>query len=100
MILAFDHSDSNMLEGNGNVWITGYGKLGDGSNIGRFSFKCAFTKDAKAVAVGNDHGMVVKQDGSVWVMGQNVYGQLGAGSNTDQIDFVKVQCIDLWIVWL
>jgi alpha-tubulin suppressor-like RCC1 family protein len=31
------------------------------------------------VAAGNDHNLFLKSDGSLWGMGNNQYGQLGAG---------------------
>ena len=32
-----------------------------------------------AVSAGNEHSLLLKQDGSVWAAGDNFYGQLGAG---------------------
>ena len=34
--------------------------------------------------------MVLKQDGSVWATGWNEFGQLGYGSNVDQMNYVQV----------
>src|SRR5207248_3448233 len=36
-------------------------------------------QDATAVACGDDHNMALKSDGTVWVWGDNSYGQLGTG---------------------
>ena len=36
------------------------------------------------VAAGWQHSAVIKEDGSVWTMGRNAYGQLGDGTETDR----------------
>ncbi|MFA5808813.1 MAG: hypothetical protein WC935_00565 [Thermoleophilia bacterium] len=36
-----------------------------------------------AVSAGDSFAAVVKSDGSVWMCGNNLYGQLGIGNNTD-----------------
>ena len=43
-----------------------------------------------AVAAGDKHSMVLKQDGSVWTAGENIHGQLGDGSTIRRRIFVKV----------
>ena len=45
---------------------------------------------AKAVAAGGRHSMMLKQDGSVWATGYNLYGQLGDGSYECKTIFMKV----------
>ena len=50
----------------------------------------AFLIDAKAVAVGNDHSMALRKDGSVWAAGQNTSGQLCDGSTAAKSEFVEV----------
>ena len=49
-----------------------------------------FSGDAKAVAAGAAHSMVLKKDGSVWATGKNKYGQLGDGTNTNKGSLVIV----------
>ena len=46
--------------------------------------------DAKAVAAGLEHSMVLKTDGTVWATGENMAGQLGDGSWRGTSKFVKV----------
>ena len=46
--------------------------------------------DAKAVAAGSRHSIMLKEDGSVWATGYNNYGQLGDGSTTNSHFFVLV----------
>jgi alpha-tubulin suppressor-like RCC1 family protein len=36
-----------------------------------------------AVSAGGDHSLALKNDGTVWAWGYNLYGQLGNNSNTD-----------------
>ena len=48
---------------------------------------------ATAVAAGNGYSMVLRQDGSVWGMGRNAYGQLGDGTKDRKGMFSFVQVI-------
>ena len=45
---------------------------------------------AKAVAAGSYHSLVLTQQGHVWATGANKYGQLGAGSKADKTTFARV----------
>ena len=45
---------------------------------------------ATAIAAGDEHSMVLKQDGTVWATGKNKYGQLGDGTTTGRVNLVKV----------
>ena len=47
-------------------------------------------KGAVAIAVGSNHSMVLKKDGSVWATGYNANGQLGDGSTATKREFTKV----------
>ena len=78
----------------GNVWTTGwnqYGQLGDGTVIDKIKFVRVIAHGPKAfaVAAGDIHSVVLKQDGSVWATGRNHKGQLGDGSTVDRNEFVK-----------
>ena len=42
------------------------------------------------VAAGSSHSMAIKQDGSVWGTGENLYGQLGDGSMVSKEIYVRV----------
>ena len=79
----------------GKVWVMGwntYGQLGDGLTTYTNSFFAAISSGAGVVAVaaGDHHSIVLKQDGSVWAAGRNHHGQLGDGSVSDRNRFVKV----------
>ncbi len=43
-----------------------------------------------SVALGGEHALAIRADGSLWAWGQNNYGQLGDGSDTFQAEPVKV----------
>ena len=42
------------------------------------------------VTAGYYHSLFIKNDGSLWAMGYNGYGQLGDGNNTNRSTPVKV----------
>ena len=42
------------------------------------------------LALGDQHSMILKEDGSVWGTGKNSDGQIGDGSRTSRANFVKV----------
>ena len=95
-----DHS--LVLGHDGSVWAAGsnrFGQLGiasiksmsqsinDGESIGdastpKNSFVQVLCSNAKAIAAGSYHSMVLKEDDTVWVMGNNDFGQLGDESLT------------------
>ena len=54
------------------------------------TFPSVVRAGATEIDAGNDHSMVLKQDGSVWATGSNEYGQLGDGTTTIRLTFVKV----------
>jgi len=65
-----------------SLWTTGgnaYGKLGIGSYNGTSdqSVVPTLVAGAKAVAVGGQHMLFVKDDGTLWAAGRNDQGQLG-----------------------
>ena len=44
----------------------------------------------KNIAMGSDHILVIRNDNTLWAIGDNYYGQLGTGDNKDREEFVKV----------
>ena len=46
--------------------------------------------DVMAVAAGAYHTIVVKEDGTLWTTGWNVFGQLADGTTTDRNEYVVV----------
>ena len=55
---------------------------------------CAYAADSSAgvvaVSLGTNHTAVIKPDGSLWIWGDNTYGQLGNGNNTNSNKPIKV----------
>ena len=43
-----------------------------------------------AIASGTEHSLALKSDGTVWAWGNNMWGQLGDGTNTDRNAPVQV----------
>ncbi|AEC01303.1 fimbrillin family protein [Parasphaerochaeta coccoides] len=82
-----------ILAEDGTLWATGYnidGQLGDGTWINRTTpvrVKASttpndFMTDVKSVSAGADHTMILKNNGTLWATGRNIYGQLGINTIT------------------
>ena len=72
------------------------GQLGDGSNTDRTTPVEVLDSNESPhggvvqVSAGGNHSLFLKQDGSIWAMGYNEYGQLGDGTTTNQSTPVQV----------
>ena len=90
---------SMVLKQDDSVWATGVGSKGrlsvfDGSPISRRKFSVLqVIPKAKAISAGGYHGMVLTQQGRVWAMGWNKYGQLGHGSESDSVRTSLIEVI-------
>lgn len=99
-----DHS--MILKEDGTVWVAGsnaYGQLGLGADESDRTKFTQVTTDSQgnalanvtAIASGDYHSMILKEDGSVWVTGSNTFpienskqqkaGQLGLGDEIDEL---------------
>jgi len=88
------------LKSDGTVWSWGanrFGQLGDGTVIDRHNpvqvkgpGGVGNLTDVKAIAAGGYHSIAVKSDGTVWVWGYNICGQLGNGTTTSSSVPVQV----------
>ena len=75
------------LKSDGTVWVWGlnnYGQLGNGTTTDSSTpVQAADLTDVTAISVGistaSSSTAALKSDGTVWVWGENGYGQLGAG---------------------
>jgi alpha-tubulin suppressor-like RCC1 family protein len=76
---------SLFLKSDGSLWAMGwneFGQLGDGDNNRPDvnSPERIVTTNVTAIAAGWNHTLFLKDDGSLWAMGNNAFGQLGDGS--------------------
>jgi len=69
-----------------------YGQLGiDSTNTGNFetpllvTFPSSVTATVSLLAAGHFHTGAIMSDTTLWMWGQNIYGQLGNGGTTNQI---------------
>jgi len=89
---------------NGSVWAWGWnedGQLGDETTDGRvipvqtcLALGCdAYLSGVTAVSAGYYHTVALKDDGSVWAWGSNLFGQIGNNTKIDSLLPTQV-CID------
>ncbi len=82
------------LKSDGTVWTWGnntYGQLGDGSTVhsatpvqvSGLSGVDTNVDNVTSIAGGYWHTIALKTDGTVWAWGNNFYGQLGDGTDSD-----------------
>mgnify|MGYP003294020037 CR=1 FL=1 len=86
---GFNHTF--ILKNDGSVYACGYNTYG-ALGLDNTSTKTTFTKvttnisDVKSFACGEDHTIMLKNDGSVWTTGLNYNGQLGFGTSGNYTD--------------
>jgi len=91
--IAAGGNHSLFLKRDGSLWAMGnnqFGQLGDGLyntngststlGLGTNRPQQIVTSNVTAVAAGYSHSIFLKNNGSLWVMGYNKYGQLGDGA--------------------
>jgi hypothetical protein len=76
------------LKNDGTVWAWGYnygGELGNGTwNSSNVPVQVSSLTGITAIAAGDGgHSLALKNDGTVWAWGDNEYGELGNGTNTN-----------------
>ena len=87
------HSHTLAIKSDGTLWTWGwnfYGQLGIGStntNGHDYPDNPSQVTDAtwQQIAGGDYHTIGVKTDGTLWVCGWSLYGQLGLGDTTDRL---------------
>jgi len=94
---------SLFLTKDGRVWATGRnneGQLGDGTRQNRSVVVSVVKADGSpfdsviAIAAGHQHSLFLRQDGSVWAVGDNDEGQLGDGTLQRRLTPVRVKMKD------
>src|SRR5208282_5778374 len=79
------------LKSDGSLWAMGNnqsGQLGDGACSAVLPFgtnrpEQIVPGNVTAIAAGNHHSLFLKNDGSLWAVGENTYGQLGDGTGNN-----------------
>ncbi len=66
------------------------GRFGLGDNVDRDIYTEIPINDINYFKASSHSTYVLKNDGTVWVCGDNTYGQLGLGNNTHQYTFVQL----------
>lgn len=87
--VAAGNEHSLVLRSDGTVLAFGYnfyGQLGDGTTTDRWAAvqvktsATTYLTNVIAVAAGSNHSLALKSDGSVWSWGNNIWGQIGDGT--------------------
>lgn len=83
---------------NGSVSVSGmntYGQLGTGdTNIQRrTNMLLTSISGVSAISAGSSHSIFLKNDGTVWACGRNLFGQLGDGTNVNKLVPTKLSSL-------
>ena len=86
---------THILKNDGTLWGCGYnyyGQIGLGDTTNRKAFMqiTANTNDIKSFYCGENYTILLKNDGTLWACGANVYGQLGLGDTTNRKTFAII----------
>ncbi len=95
---GFEHS--MLLKKNGDLWAVGdnfSGQLGDGSKVAKKNpVQVMIAEDqpmteVAQVSAGGAHTMILKENGELWAVGDNQYGQIGDGTTNQKSRPVQVK---------
>lgn len=87
--------NSAVVKMDGSLWMWGnneYGQLGDGTTTNR-SEPVKVMEDVKSISLAESwdlYSAAIKTDGSLWMWGNNRYGQLGDGTTTNRKKPIKI----------
>lgn len=86
---------SIFIKSDGTAWGAGsnyYGQLGDGTTTDADSaaVQVSGLTNIADIAVGYQHSIFLKGDGTVWVVGRNTYGQLGDGTTDPHLSPIQL----------
>jgi len=95
--VAAGRTHSLALTATGEVWSWGSndeGQLGDGGTASHTSpvhvTGLGGLSPVVAVAAGDGHSVALKADGTLWAWGDNAHGQLGDGTDDDQLSPIQI----------
>lgn len=93
--IAAGTQNTLFLKDNGTVWGVGHnsnGTLGDGtsSNNRTLPVQVIGLSEITAIAAGGFHSIFLKNDGTVWTVGNNDAGQIGDGTVVDKSTSVQI----------
>ncbi|MBM4165070.1 MAG: tandem-95 repeat protein, partial [Lentisphaerae bacterium] len=96
--IAAGDSHTVALKADGSVWAWGYnvyGQLGNGTNTASYVpvQVSGLSSGVTAIAAGGNHNVALKDDGTLWAWGFNMYGQLGDGTNINRRTPVQVSVL-------
>ena len=86
-IISCVNASSYLIDFEGNLWTfgdNGYGQLGHGDNTHKnVPIQISNLKDIQQVSYGScgEHFFAKNTQNQIFVIGKNIYGQLGTGSN-------------------
>ena len=93
-MIASGRNHSMALNNDGKVWTWGYnynGQLGDDTITIRNTpvqvkgqDGTGYLTDVTEITAAGNHSMALKEDGTVWAWGWNIYGQLGDGTGANK----------------
>lgn len=101
--IAIGLSSTTLLKTDGTVWTWGsnmFGELGNGETgfgIGDQSkdvlipFQLKELNHITQISSGYSHTLALSSDGTVWVWGENSYGQLGNGDTENQLIPIEIK---------
>ena len=84
-----------ILKNDGSLWSCGYNGngelgLGDTNNRNTFTQITTNTNDIESVYCGCGYNIILKNDGTLWGCGRNIYGELGLGDTTNRTTFTQI----------
>ena len=93
--IASGYSHNLALKNDGTVWGWGdnyYGQMGLVSSCIAIEIpeQLSGLSEIKAIACGYAHSIALRNDGTVWALGDNAYGQLGDETTTQSLTPVQV----------